>query len=106
MPKTMQVIESFEQRGQGIEGDPIRMVRQYHDFDGGFLAEEFDEWKKRKEIRLISDELRELFAKGEVIIKGNKIVCNEPIDYGSSPFLKTYMALSLKKNMPDIGGIC
>ena len=46
MPRLIQVIESYETRGEGKEGDPVRQLRQYHDVNGKFLAEEHDPWCK------------------------------------------------------------
>ncbi len=40
MPKLVQVIESHVCRGKGTETDRCRSVRQYHDTEGGFLAED------------------------------------------------------------------
>ena len=37
--KVIQVIETKAMRGLGTEKDPARVVTQYWDFDGNFLAE-------------------------------------------------------------------
>ena len=37
--KIVQVIETKSSRGLGTKKDPIRVVPQYWDFDGNFLAE-------------------------------------------------------------------
>lgn len=37
--KVIQVIETKAKRGIGTKKDPIRVVTQYWDFDGNFLAE-------------------------------------------------------------------
>lgn len=37
--KVIQVIETKAKRGLGTEKDPIRVITQYWDFDGNFLAE-------------------------------------------------------------------
>jgi hypothetical protein len=38
--RVMQVIVTeLERRGAGVEGSPIRIIRQYWDFDGNLLAE-------------------------------------------------------------------
>lgn len=37
--KVIQVIETQATRGAGTEGDPVRTVIQYWDFDGNHLAE-------------------------------------------------------------------
>jgi hypothetical protein len=38
--KVIQVIETtLTRRGEGIEGDPIRIIRQYWSMDGELLAE-------------------------------------------------------------------
>ncbi len=37
--KVVQVIETKSKRGLGTEKDPVRIVTQYWDFDGKFLAE-------------------------------------------------------------------
>ena len=37
--KVIQVIETKAMRGLGTEKDPARVVTQYLDFDGNFLAE-------------------------------------------------------------------
>jgi hypothetical protein len=39
MPRVIQVIESDTHRGAGKDGDPHRIVVQYHTLDGTFLAE-------------------------------------------------------------------
>ncbi len=39
MPRVIEVIESEITRGEGIPGDPIRRVVQYHAKDGELLAE-------------------------------------------------------------------
>lgn len=37
--RVIQVIETRAMRGDGTNGDPCRIVRQYWDFDGKLLAE-------------------------------------------------------------------
>lgn len=37
--KVIQVIETTAKRGLGTEKDPVRVVTQYWDLDGNFLAE-------------------------------------------------------------------
>lgn len=37
--KVIQVIETKAKRGLGTEKDPVRIVTQYWDFEGNFLAE-------------------------------------------------------------------
>ncbi|MCB6310063.1 hypothetical protein LI216_10095 [Mediterraneibacter glycyrrhizinilyticus] len=37
--KVIQVIEAKAKRGLGTEKDPVRVVTQYWDFEGNFLAE-------------------------------------------------------------------
>ena len=37
--RVIQVIETKAKRGLGTEKDPVRVVTQYWDFDGNFLAE-------------------------------------------------------------------
>ena len=37
--RVIQVIETAALRGSGLEGDPVRVVRQYWKFDGELLAE-------------------------------------------------------------------
>ena len=37
--RVMQVIETMAQRGLGTEKDPVRIVTQYWDLEGNFLAE-------------------------------------------------------------------
>jgi hypothetical protein len=37
--RVRQVIETLSLRGRGIDGDELREVRRYWDFDGTFLAE-------------------------------------------------------------------
>ena len=37
--KVIQVIETESIRGAGTEDDPVRIVKQYWDFDGNLLAE-------------------------------------------------------------------
>jgi hypothetical protein len=39
MARVIQVIETAEKRGKGVEGDPIRGVIQYWSLDGELLAE-------------------------------------------------------------------
>lgn len=39
MAKVIQVIETVEHRGRGVEGDPHRGVTQYWSLDGSLLAE-------------------------------------------------------------------
>lgn len=39
MPKLIQVIESTEKRGSGLDGDPVRMVFCYYTLEGVLLAE-------------------------------------------------------------------
>ena len=51
MPKLISIIESYETRGKGIEGDPVRNIRQYYTLDGKFLAEEIDLCKWEKKVR-------------------------------------------------------
>jgi hypothetical protein len=41
--KVIQVIEVFTTRGEGVSGDPVRVVRQYYSLEGELLAER-DEW--------------------------------------------------------------
>lgn len=38
-PRVIQVIKSYERRGEGIVNDPIRRVVMFHTLDGVFLAE-------------------------------------------------------------------
>ena len=43
--RVIQVIETEERRGTGVyERDPVRVIRQYYDFDGRLLWEEPDRW--------------------------------------------------------------
>lgn len=42
MPRLMQVIEGFEVRGRGVEGDPFRHVPAYYTVDGELLATAYD----------------------------------------------------------------
>lgn len=37
--RVIQVIETTAKRGLGTEKDPVRVITQYWDFDGTFLAE-------------------------------------------------------------------
>ena len=37
--RVIQVIETKSKRGLGTEQDPVRVVTQYWDFEGNFLAE-------------------------------------------------------------------
>lgn len=37
--RVIQVIETTANRGLGTKGDPVRVVTQYWDFEGKFLAE-------------------------------------------------------------------
>ena len=46
MPRVLKVIESHDTRGKGVEGDPVRQIRQYYTLVGKFLAEEHDPWCK------------------------------------------------------------
>ena len=39
MARLIQVIETSELRGKGIEGDPMRRVQQFFSIDGELLAE-------------------------------------------------------------------
>lgn len=41
--KVIQVIEVERGIGKGVEGDPYRIMREYYDFEGAFLAR-FDTW--------------------------------------------------------------
>lgn len=45
MPRVLEVIESEVPRGQGINSDPCRIVKQYHTKEGDLLAER-DEWRE------------------------------------------------------------
>ncbi len=47
MPKVIKVIQSEISRGEGIAGDPARLVVQYHTLKGGFLWE-YDHWKEEQ----------------------------------------------------------
>ena len=47
VPKVIRVIESETTRGEGVEEDPMRIVKQYFTLDGKFLAE-FDHYEEDK----------------------------------------------------------
>jgi hypothetical protein len=42
--KLIEVIETVSLRGEGVEGDPVRHIKQYWSKDGVLLAEQ-DDWK-------------------------------------------------------------
>ena len=44
--KVIQVIETTAMRGFGTEKDPARVITQYWDLDGNFLAEMYPDAKK------------------------------------------------------------
>jgi len=44
MPHVMKVIRSEINRGKGTEESVMRLVTQFHDLDGNFLAE-YDQWR-------------------------------------------------------------
>lgn len=46
--KVIQVIETESIRGNGTDTDPVRLIKQYWDFEGNLLAEN-DAWEKEKE---------------------------------------------------------
>ena len=50
-PRVIQVIQSIHRRGQGIDGDPIRLVTMYHTFDGEFLAESDPCWSAAQRLQ-------------------------------------------------------
>lgn len=58
MPRVIPVIESTVHRGKGIEGDPSRLVKQYHTLDGELLAE-YDAWKEQHESEEKSKDVEE-----------------------------------------------
>lgn len=41
-PKVMQVIETHEPRGKGVDGDPFRRIATYWTLDGNLLGEATD----------------------------------------------------------------
>lgn len=49
MSKDVEIVKFIKtellRRGEGIEGDPIRIIIQYWDFNGNLFAE-IDTWKK------------------------------------------------------------
>lgn len=52
MPRVIQVIETFIERGKGTPESVIRQVRQYHTLEGELLAEH-DDWA----VRLTDEEI-------------------------------------------------
>lgn len=50
--RVIQVIETIASRGLGIDGDVLRLVTQYWNFDGELLAEN-DPYPDEKEIKEI-----------------------------------------------------
>lgn len=78
MPKVIKVIESQITKGEGTAEDCYRLVIQYHDLKGKFLAE-FDAWAPTKssfdllkiidlnnqEINALKEQLRCLLNKTE-----------------------------------------
>lgn len=62
--KVIQVIETKAKRGLGTKKDPVRIVTQYWDLDGNFLAEadndpqylsERSVWESERLIKIIND---------------------------------------------------
>lgn len=62
--KVVQVIETKAKRGLGTKKDPVRIVTQYWDLDGNFLAEadndpqylsERSVWESERLIKIIND---------------------------------------------------
>lgn len=60
MAKVIQVIETEERRGKGVEDDPIRRVVQYWSLDGDLLAEDDP---------LISERPTPAIMRGEALLK-------------------------------------
>lgn len=44
MAKIIELILAYEQRGEGVEGDPVRQVAQLYTKDGCLVAEGTSEW--------------------------------------------------------------
>ena len=65
MPKVIQVIENFEMRGTGKDGDPVRRIYQLLTLDGKLIMEHDPEPTKPKIIEVDSNDPKEI----EKIIK-------------------------------------
>ncbi|KKL24017.1 hypothetical protein LCGC14_2419580 [marine sediment metagenome] len=47
MTRVIQLIETYEKRGEGTKNDPVRQVMQLFTLDGKLVVE-FDSYKKQK----------------------------------------------------------
>ena len=52
-----------------------------------------------KQIKLTSDELKEIFIKGEVTVGNLKITCYDPVEYGDDKFLRKYLLFKTEEEI-------
>lgn len=51
--EVIKVIRTRSKRGEGTEKDPVRIVTQYWDFEGHFLAEDDPIFQEKKETGVV-----------------------------------------------------